>query len=206
VIAGDSTRDRRLARAVASVAPACRPGHEYQLAYVTAGGTLVVRDADSGQVAFARRLGSTPQSLSWSADGQRLLVLSGDAVAVFDGAGHRLLRRAFAPGAVGAALSPDGKVAAVRRARSDAGRLAAAPRHGPPDLLGAGAESDGVVARRSVAAGRLAGSGPVDLRPRHRSPRIVAVSRIAEQFTAAGARPAFPRLDGWCCTGGGTSG
>jgi hypothetical protein len=37
------------------------------------------------------------------------------------------------------------------------------------------------------------------------SPRISAVSRIAQQFSA-GTRSTFPQLEGWCCGAGGAAG
>ncbi len=64
VIAGDGTGDRRLANGVAAVAPAWRWGHQYELAYVTRSGTIVVQDADSGAVAWSRRLREAPSCLA----------------------------------------------------------------------------------------------------------------------------------------------
>jgi hypothetical protein len=37
-------------------------------------------------------------------------------------------------------------------------------------------------------------------------PRIMAVSRISQQFAPRGAGPGFPTLAGWCCTASGTAG
>jgi hypothetical protein len=38
------------------------------------------------------------------------------------------------------------------------------------------------------------------------APRLAAVSRIAQQFSASGSAAAFPRLEGWCCTARGQVG
>jgi hypothetical protein len=209
VIAGDSTGDRALARAVAPVAPAWRPDHEYQLAYATASGAVIVRDADSGQLEFSRRQGSTPRSLSWSADGRRLLVLTRDAAVVLDGGGRQLLRRGFGPGqtSLGAALSPDGRSLALVGPR-DVTLVGLSPRPGPSREIFSGQglrqlawSPDG----RWLLVSWPAADQWIFIHAAGR-PRIIAVSRIAEQFTPASHRPAFPRLDGWCCTGGGSPG
>ncbi len=209
VIAGDGVGDLTLARGVAPVAPAWRPGHEYQLAYVTGRGGVAVRDADSGKLEFALPEQSTPRLLSWSADGQRLLVLTRDAAIVYTGVGRTVIRRAFGPGqgALDAALSPDGSAVALLAAR-DLTLIDLAAHPGPT---------------RQVFSGK--GLRQVAFSPDGRwllvswpaadqwifihatgAPRLIAVSRIAQQFTPAGSRPAFPELDGWCCTSAGGSG
>ena len=38
------------------------------------------------------------------------------------------------------------------------------------------------------------------------SPRIAAVSRIAQQFAIGASPRGFPRLEGWCCTRSGAAG
>jgi hypothetical protein len=38
------------------------------------------------------------------------------------------------------------------------------------------------------------------------APRIAAVSRITQQFTAHSTLPGSPRLEGWCCTARGNAG
>src|SRR5581483_4778806 len=54
VVAGDGTHDHLLAARAARVAPAWRPGYSFQLAYVTTGNRLVVRDADTEQLIWTR--------------------------------------------------------------------------------------------------------------------------------------------------------
>jgi hypothetical protein len=38
------------------------------------------------------------------------------------------------------------------------------------------------------------------------SPRVAAVGRIAQQFSAGASPKAFPQLEGWCCTVQGPAG
>lgn len=209
VIAGDGVGDRPLAHDVAAVAPAWRPGHAYQLAYVTAGGAVAVRDADTRELEFSLPETSMPRLLAWSPDGRRLLVLTRDAAIVYTGTGRAVDRRTFGPGqtALDAALSPDGRTVALLGARD-------------LTLIDLGAHRGPV---RQVFSGQ--GLRQVAFSPDGRwllvswpaadqwifihatgAPRIIAVSRIAQQFTPAGNRPAFPELDGWCCTSTGGSG
>ena len=208
VIAGDGVGDRPLAHGVAAVAPAWRPGHEYQLAYVTAGGAVAVRDADTGELEFSLPETSMPRLLAWSPDGQRLLVLTRDAAIVYTGAG-RTVDRPLGPGQapLDAALSPDGRTVALLGAR-DLTLIDLAAHRGPARQVFSGQglrqvafSPDGRWLLVSWPAADqwifIHATGP---------PRIIAVSRIAQQFTPAGSRPAFPELDGWCCTSAGGSG
>jgi Lipoprotein LpqB beta-propeller domain len=209
VVAGDSTGDRLLAHRVAPVAPAWRPGYPYQLAYVAAGGAVVVRDADTGTLEFSLPESSRPKLLSWSADGQRLLVLTRDGALVLSGGGRTLARRGFAPGQAprDAALSPDGSRLALLGTRGLT-LVNLTPRGGAARQIFSG---DGL----SQVAWSPAGDWLLVSWPAANqwifihatgAPRIIAVSRIAQQFTPSGDRPAFPQLDGWCCTSGGGAG
>ncbi len=203
VVAGDGTGDHLLAARVALVAPAWRPGHPFQLAYLTARGTLVVRDADTGATIWTATPGARVRELAWSADGQRLLGLSGSKVLVYTGSG-RVLSIERGSSIIGGALSPDGHALA---------------------LVSAGA-SDAVtverVGMRQRAARRVLagpGLGQVAWSPNGQwlliswpaanqwvfvrvigPPRLSAVSRISQQF-ATGVQ-----LDGWCCSATGASG
>jgi len=201
VVAGDGSGDGVLAAAVARVAPAWRPGRAYQLAYLTARGSLVVRDANSGRKLWSARDGAV-RELEWSADGQRLLAVSARAARIYTASG-RLLSTQASPGGpiLDGALSPSGR------------RLA---------LVTGGVGGEVVVEGQQpqrVLAG--AGLGQVAWSPNGRwlliswpaanqwvfvrvvgAPRIFAVSRIAQRF-AATARSGFPQLEGWCCTAAG---
>ena len=209
VIAGDGTGDRALANNVSHVAPAWRPGHDYVLAYTQVNGTVVVRDADTGRVAWTHRTNPRPRLLAWSSNGARLLVLTPAAALVYDADGHQLARLPATRGepALDGALSPDGQelatlsdggvtltnlsqpTATQRRTFTGAGlrQLVWSP-DGHWLLVGWPAADQWVF---------IHAAGP---------PQIIAVSNIAQQFSGSGPRHALPNLEGWCCTAAGGPG
>lgn len=205
VVAGDGTGDRPVANDVSPVAAVWRPDHPYQLAYVDPRGTVVVRDADSGRRIWTVRAGRV-RRLQWSADGGRLEVLTSTAAGTYDQGGRLIARIAASTGVplVDGSLSPDGRTLALIRGK------------GSPDVALAG-----VNAREPALHPVLSGPGvrQVLWAPDSRwllvswpaadqwvfihvagTPRIAAVSRIAQRFAAAPRRPGFPTLDAWCCT------
>lgn len=202
VLAGDGTGDHLLAAHVAHVAPAWRPGHPYQLAYMTAAGRLVVRDADSGAELWSAGPRTRVRQLTWSADGERLLALSRTRVLVYTADG-RLVSSRSSPGGGSVsdgALSPDGRtVALIVGGRSSGVILDALTPNGPSG-------------RRMLAG---VGLGQVVFSPNGRwllvswpvadqwvflrvagPPRIDAVSNISRQLHAPDAAE---HLEGWCC-------
>ncbi len=211
VVAGDGTDDHLVAKIVAPVAPAWRPGHAYQLAYITRGGSLLVRDADTGRLVFhAHAIGIS--ALAWSPAGDRLLALGREHVTVYGPTG-RALATIAAP-----ARSPilDGSL-------SPNGRQLALVEGGPSGTVTvARLDAHGGTARRVLSG---AGLSQLAWSPNNRwllvswpaadqwvfvrvagKPRITAVSQIARQFAAAGATSPFPRIEGWCCTTSGALG
>jgi hypothetical protein len=209
VIAGDGTGDHLLAARAARVAPAWRPGYSFQLAYMTTGNDLVLRDADTGQVIWTRALDAQPRELLWSADGSRLVVVSDHDVRTYAGSGGRptIVHLRGTP-AGDAALSPDGT------------RLALVLGGNRVVIVRAGAAGSPV---RQLLAG--AGLREVSWSPNGKwvviswpaadqwvfvravgSPRVAAVGRIAQQFSAGASPKAFPQLEGWCCTVQGPAG
>jgi hypothetical protein len=133
--------------------------------------------------------------LAWSSDGRRLLALTSNAAFVYDGSGTLTARVTGGLRLQDAALSPDGR----RVAELSADELVVTDIGGPTHRLFAG------VALRQIAWSPdgqwllvawpaanqwvfLHATGP---------PRIIAVSRIAQQFSS------FPTIEGWCCTAGG---
>jgi hypothetical protein len=137
-----------------------------------------------------------------------LLVLARTAATVYSGAGQLISTISLSRGApaIDGALSPDGHTVALVLGGS-AGEvvlesLAARPSAPARVLTGVGLRQvawspnghwllvSWPAANQWVFV-RVAGA-----------PRIVAVSRIAQQFSAGRHAPAFPGLDGWCCTWG----
>lgn len=209
VIAGDGTGDHLLAAQAAHVAPAWRPGYSFQLAYVTAGNRLVVRDADTEQLIWTRVLDAQPRELLWSSDGSRLVVVSARSVRTYPGVGGppTLLRL---PGAsIGdAALSPDGKRVALVLGgdRVVIVRAGAASSPVRPLLAVAGLrELSWSPNGRWLLASLPAADQWVFVRALG-PPRVAAVGRIAQQFSSRGSARLFPQLEGWCCTVQGPAG
>jgi hypothetical protein len=203
VIAGDGTGDRQLSKHVSPVAPTWRPGHPYVLAYAATNGTIVARDADSGQIAWSHRTTPAPRLLAWSSNGARLLALTNTAALVFDGDGHQVARLPTTGNQpkLDGALSPDGQQLALLSDHdvtlTDLSRPGASGRR---VFTGAGLRQltwspDG----RWLLVGWPAADQWVFIHATGR-PQIVAISKIAEQFSSPGARPAFPATEGWCCT------
>ena len=89
LVEGDGSHDARLAPADGA-APAWRPVRgRSQLAYAH-GRNVVLRDAIDRRVLFSTRVAHRPLALSWSADGQRLLVVERDRIQLLDQFGTRL--------------------------------------------------------------------------------------------------------------------
>lgn len=206
VVAGDGTGDRLLAAGVAKVAPAWRPGHAYQVAYLTKALRLSVLDSDTGRIVWSAPGAVATRELVWSADGRRLLAVSAAAIRVYTAAGDLVASIATPAGApaLDGDLSPDGHTLALvlGGSGSDVALVDLAARAPMPRRVLAGVGLGQVLwspdgrwllvtwpAANQWVFVRLMGA-----------PRIAAVSRISQQFSAAGRNPGFPTLDGWCCT------
>ncbi len=110
LIWGTGEHDVALRGRAAPAAPAWRPGAPHTVAWARADGTVVVEDADTGLVLWARRGGPVRQ-LSWSADGRRLLIAGRRHGAVHSLAGGPARRLRLAPGEelAAAAFAPAGE-------------------------------------------------------------------------------------------------
>lgn len=201
VVAGDGTGDTVLARVAPRVAPAWQPGHEYVLAYASPDGeVVVVRDTATGRIRWTHAFGTGVRELAWSGDGSRLLVLEDQRAVVLDAGGRMLARLWGTGGALQAAtMSPDGKtVALLARDGVSVATVAGGDRRDVfrgQGLRGITFSPDG----RWLLVG-WPGSDQWVFVHAIGSPRVIAVSRIAEQF---GGHRAFPVVEGWCCTGAG---
>jgi tricorn protease-like protein len=207
VVAGDGTGDHLLAARVAGVAPAWRPGHDYQLAYVSRGGLLILRGADSGGRVWARSAGSGVRKLQWSGDGHVLLAAARGGVALYGAGGSRVWAAEAPSGAplLDAAISPDGRnVALVFGGSRPEVLVEATSGHRVPRRVLSGVGLRQVLwspDARWLLVSWPAANQWVFIRVAGRV-RIAAVSHIAQQFSRGGASRAFPQLEGWCCTAG----
>jgi len=107
VIGGDGRGDRMVARRVAHVAPAWRPG-THVVAYANGAGKVVVRNADTLAVQWTGGPQQRPTALAWSGDGAYLLSRGPSSITVFGRTGSPILRP-LGPGAapvVDAAFMP----------------------------------------------------------------------------------------------------
>jgi len=197
VVAGDGTDDRPIARRVAPVAPAWRPGPERELAFVRRSGRLLVVDADTGAVRWHAHAGPTAK-LEWSRDGRRLLVADGRRLRVFRADGNLARVLPAPPGffVVDGSFAADGRVAyiAVHPGRNESrifvgrARLFAA---GPGRFTSLAWSPDG---RRLVFTWPDADQLVFLTVPR--GGKIRAVANVSRQFGR------MPRITGWCCAPG----
>lgn len=110
VVDGDGASDRLLRRGGDLGPLAWRPGSRHELLYL-ADGALRLQEADSGRVLWDRRAPPfPPRSLSWSADGRRILIAYGSELQVLDEHG-RLVRRVVLRDleVVSASFAPSGR-------------------------------------------------------------------------------------------------
>jgi hypothetical protein len=204
VVAGDGDPDRLVARRVADVAPAWRPGRVHVLAYATADFGLRAVDADSGRTLWRVPARGRITALEWSRDGQRLLVRGPRSLRVLGANGELrfdLLGAGAAP-VVAAALAPSGRSLAFVQRAAGRSTLWIVPRLAPDAsaarrvFAGAGRFTD--VAWSPDGGWLLLAWRDADQWLFIRSSgvrRLEAVSSISRQFRA----PGFPRLEGWCC-------
>jgi hypothetical protein len=202
VVAGDGTGDRLLARDVAAVAPAWRPGRRHVLAYVDREAGIHVVDVDRGRELWRTggiEAAARPKirELQWSADGRALIAVSPESTVEFGRNGTTLLdlRRSWetaAYGPTGYRLAytverPAGKTAVFADGRT----LLVAN----GDLRELAWSADGrwlLVAWPAADEWLFVRTTGVH--------KVVAVSGISREFDPGGAGPpSFPRIAGWCC-------
>jgi hypothetical protein len=209
VVAGDGTGDHLLAADTAPVAPAWRPDHPYELAYIDASGRLLVRDGDSGVVLWSARPQHGVRGVAWSNDGTRLLVISRLSVRFYS-PGGRLITTLAAPfdaPNIAVALSPNGRLLALVRG-GDANDVVVIDLAAQRLRLRRVSSLLGLHEISWSPDGRwlLVTSPPADQWVFVRvsgKPRVAAASGIAKEFAPHTRPGGFPRLEGWCCTAGG---
>lgn len=201
VVAGDGSDDRLLLPRVSALL-AWQPGPARVLA-VALRREVRMLDVTSGRTIWRARSPAAPAiAVSWSSDGQRLLVAYPRSLRVFDRRGNTSLE--IGPGAApmrAAALAPTGRAVAYVMQASGQSQLWIVPRIRP----------DANAARRLFAgAGEITGlSWSPDGRwllatwadanqwlfIRANGRGIRAVSNIRKQFLSTSP----PRVEGWCC-------
>lgn len=211
VVAGDGTADTELRARVHSAPPAWRPAANHQLALATVDGRIALVHTDTGAVRWRSEPGiEPPQTLVWSEDGRRLLVLGERSLRVLDDAGQQLWT-------IGLPLGPSG-VAFVRKShrfllirwvpatgRSELVLLQAEAERGEERSLFSAAGEFGSLAVSEDGRWVLVGWTNADqwLFLRLDRLRVRAVSRISEKFgSRQGSGPlssVFPSNVSWCC-------
>jgi hypothetical protein len=211
VVNGDGTGDRLLDGAAATVRPAWRPhGPRHVVAYARSGGRVALADADLNRRLWRSGAGIRPIQLEWTPGGRRLLALAPGYVQALDPALRARGFRTYMPSGATAramAVHPNGRSVAVILQRADGrGEIWSIPLSGPGPgerrlFEGQGTftdlhwSPDGrwlLVAWRDADQWLLIRSNQVR--------RIDAVGGIARKFDPGADAPAFPRVDGWCCS------
>ena len=109
IVAGDGTGDHQAVPGfVSRIAPAWRPGHSFELAYVTSAGRVRVLGG------FATPRLDHPRKLAWSSDGAQLLVVTRESLLVYDDRGREVSRRS-GPLADAAFLPQSHRIVALTR-------------------------------------------------------------------------------------------
>jgi hypothetical protein len=189
--------------------PAWRPGRQLTdtLAYVATNGSVVAVNGENGRVLWRAPAPASPILLSFSGNGERLLVLTRHAATVLDGDGRRIafIAQTGRDPFVSGALSPDGKTLALLSHRTvtlfDPSHARGSPQ---PAFTARGGGLHQLVWSpdgRWLLATWPAADEWVLIRASGQ-PSDEIISHVSEQFRGAGGS-AFPSIDGWCCTASG---
>jgi hypothetical protein len=203
VVDGDGTGDRLLARHVAWVAPAWKPGPGHVVAYATAGGEVVAVGADSGRQAFRADGRGGVLFLQWTSGG--LLVTRPGAVQLLGRSGRPTWTWMAPPGtSIGSAAARRGRVAVVLHA-GGSDRLVLVSHGRKPRVIFAGPGNLGPPRWSPDGRWLLApwprGDQWLFLQPASGSRRLHAVANIAAQFSPGDGQGArFPSVVGWSRT------
>jgi hypothetical protein len=193
VVAGDGKGDFVAGAAPAAGIPpawSSRPG--FILAYADTDARVHALITAKGGELWAATPPGAPQSLEWSSDGQRLLVLSPGRISILDGARGQLIDGKPAPDVTAVAYRP-GSTTYAELHRSAAGSRVTL---GARTLFSLGSELRGLTWSpdgRWLLVGSPTSDQWVFVRADGRT--IVAVSNISAQFRSS----AFPEVEGWCC-------
>jgi hypothetical protein len=206
VVDGSGRLDHLVARGVARIRPAWRPGRGYVVSVAAAGsGAIRTVDADSRRLLWAARAGAPPLELAWTRDGRRLVALLPRALRVYRRDGSLLAERRLPAGARARtmALRPGGEHAAVtvrRREVSSVLSLRLGPAAAPPRELFTGPGSFSDLAWSPQGRRLLVGWPEANQWLLVGGKRPRAFARVSRQFDPGASGASFPRLAGWCCS------
>lgn len=214
VVTGDGATDEAVASSPSGlVGPAWQPESDsgeavHNLTFVGEQNRVQTIDTDTGRLLWSsRRFGTRLTSVGWDAAGQRVLVVSPEAITVLDTRGKPVFEHPIDRPLGRAAISPDGQSVAF---------VSSSRRGAELSLLG----EDGRV-RHLYSSGRenrqasfetpvFSPDGEWILLPwpeadqwlfvNTENRRVMAVADIARQFDSDGRGGArFPMVAGWCC-------
>jgi hypothetical protein len=202
VVAGDGTGDRLLDRYAGDVAPAWEPARLHTLAYYT-GGTIVLREVDSGRILWRAPIDVIPSALDWSDDGRYLAVTGSPKTVVLNRRGHlrrtismlgaELLQTAFKPHTHLLAVS-------LRFPQRSQLRLVDLDRPGHPSLLFAGPGDFGDIAWSPNGRWLLLNWPTADQWLFVSGSHVHAVGNIAQEFPRRDKLGPVLQIAGrWCC-------
>jgi len=212
VVTGDGVSDVAIAPAT-DVPPAWQPESDpatavHRLSFVDPRNRVVGVATDSGHVLWRTQPYSKPvDSLEWSSDGERLLVVAGNFATIQDARGDPLLKGPAATRVESAAIRPDGTAIAVVSAGPAGTELA---------LVGASGRSKSLYSSDNASSGTSLGpptfspDGEWILLPwpeadqwlfvNTEDRRVTAVADITRQFDSDDRGDEdFPEVAGWCC-------
>lgn len=225
VVAGDGSEDAAIGRDAAPVSPAWVPQGPHLLAYVEAGDTLRIVNADTGEAIASAGARPGVEALDWAPNGARLLEATRRSLWLRDVSFDKVIsglrlgppRRLSLPAGAAvqsASFSPrDGTIAALlalppgqeRGARSEVTLLATATDPPRPLFTTPGRLSD--LEWSPTGSHLLIGWPDADqwlFVPSDGTGRVRAVGGISAEFDPGNstADSAFPRVQGWCCAAG----
>lgn len=179
------------------------PGSQRLLAHSTQGILRLLDVAAGGEEVWSAPI-EQPFELAWTAEGERLVAVSRNELAVFDARGRRIVDHELAGRATAAAVNPTTHTVAVAlrlrgSERSEVFTFSLDRRSAPQRRLFGGAGTFGGLAWSPNGRWLLVAWHDADqwvfVRD-GKTPRIAAVSNVSAQFDGS-----FPRLEGWCCPG-----
>lgn len=202
VVAGDGTSDHLLDKYAQDVPPAWAPFRLHSVAYFS-GGSVVLRNADTGKLVWRAPITVTPSNLVWSDDGRYLAAVSGHRIVVLGSNGTPVRTvTTLSEGFTGASIQPGSHRLAIslRTATGSEVRVVDIDRPGRGQLLFAGPGAFGSIVWSPDGRWLLVGWPTADQWLFLRGSRVRAVGNIREQFPRRDHKGPSLQFDSrWCC-------